>query len=872
MTVVTPPVNRCATCSHFLCEFCTAGHKRGRNTKTHNLLSLEEAKEAGSVAVTRPSLCKEHDGEILKLFCETCDEAICRDCTIVKHREHKYSFVKDAFSNRKDSVMKILLETKTKASTLRNALDRLSEISDSIQSRVEESVQDITNFFNDLTVCIDTRRNKLINEAKELGKTKLKSLEIQQEELKTALGTFQSSVEFTEKAFKNGSEVEILSMQGQISARLQDLNSAKLQLKPCADDAMKFEADNQLKQDIATSGVITDVVTHAGRSTVTMEHGLEGVMYNTLCGQSVKFTIVAKEQNGRKRTEGGDLFLACCDGGTELEFLDVRDSGDGTYTFSYTPTSEGQYKLAVKLMGLDVRGSPFSWFVEKWHLLCISGSSEGQIQLSDQNMTAQYKLRTTSPCGFLQPSFHLPSATPPFGATKAPSFRLEGGVGVGRGRGAGKSSLDGTKIPSFVSSLPGFGNINTNTQSFGFSGGTSPSNSQFGGYCDNTKSSTLGGRHTTTTVSTFGGRCTTTTCTSSAFAGTTTTSLAFAGTTTTSLAYGAPSATSLAFGAPSATGLAFGAPSATSLAFGAPSATGLAFGAPSATSLAYGAPSATGLAFGAPSATSLAYGAPSATSLAYGAPSATGLAFGAPSATSLAFGAPSATGLAFGAPSATGLAFGAPSATSLAFGGTTTTSLAFGAPSATSLAYGAPSATGLAFGAPPATSLAFGGTTTTSSSFGGSSAKGSAFGSCGNTSRPGNANRYPYVVSSICFNTGKHLCKAKLKGNIQEGFSFGIISSNQGSHGTLAKLGNWWLWNSTRMKHLCSSSNIPVQQSTINHCTSNDVIEMYLDCDDGTLMMYNQRTKESDIWHEVQGDVCPVFHMTTDGDQVYLVV
>ena len=176
-----PPVNRCATCCHFLCEFCTAGHKRGRNTKRHHLLSLEEAKQEGSVAVTRPSLCKEHDGEILKLFCETCDEAICRDCTIVKHREHKYSFVKDAFSNRKDSVMKILLETKTKAPTLQNALDRLSEISDSIQSHVEETVQDITNFFNDLTICIDTRRDKLINEAKELGKTKLKSLEIQQE-------------------------------------------------------------------------------------------------------------------------------------------------------------------------------------------------------------------------------------------------------------------------------------------------------------------------------------------------------------------------------------------------------------------------------------------------------------------------------------------------------------------------------------------------------------------------------------------------------------------------------------------------------------------------------------------------------------------
>ena len=183
-------------------------------------------------------------------------------------------------------------------------------------------------------------------------------------------------------------------------------------------------------------------------------------------------------------------------------------------------------------------------------------------------------------------------------------------------------------------------------------------------------------------------------------------------------------------------------------------------------------------------------------------------------------------------------------------------------------------ASGLTFGngfvsSPSGFSFSSSGSTVSTSS---SASAGHSKGCHGSTDRPFGANRWPYVVSSICFSTGKHSCKAKLVGNIQEGCSFGIISSSQGSHGTLAKLGNWWLWNSTRMKHLCSSSNIPVQQSTINHCTSNDVIEMYLDCDDGTLMMYNQRSKQSDIWHEVQGDVCPVFHVTTDGDQVSLLL
>ena len=573
------PVNRCATCCQFLCEVCTTAHKRGRGTKTHHLMSLEEAKEEGPIAVVRPSFCKEHEGEMHKLFCETCDEAACRDCTIIKHRDHKCIFIKDYFAKEKDIITKFLSETKTKASTLQDAVSCICEMKRNIQTHAEQTVQNVANFFHDLSTSLNTRLEELINEVEEMKKTKMISLDVQQEELEMALGIVQSSVKFTEKAFKHGSEVEILNMRKQISSRLQELNTAVWQLEPCADDAVKFEAGNQLKQGIETFGVITNVVTHASASAVTMGHGSEGFMYNTLCGQPVEFTIIAKERNGQKRTEGGDHFTACCDNGNEVKMLQVTDCKDGTYTFSYTPEHKGQYKLVVKLMGHDVVGSPFSWLVEKWRLLSIAGDSEGNIQLTEENLTARYKLGASGPFSI---------RTFGNGFVKSPGFSFP-------------SSGSTVSIPSSVSDAADKGFHRS-------------------------------------------------------------------------------------------------------------------------------------------------------------------------------------------------------------------------------------------------------------------------------TSRPFGANRWPYVVSSICFSSGKHLCKAKLVGNIQEGCSFGFITSNQGSHGSLAKLGNWWLWNSTRMKHLCSSSNIPVQQSSINHCTSNDIIEMYLDCDDGTLMMYNQRTKESDIWHEVQGDVCPVFHMTSDGDQVSLLL
>ena len=331
-------------------------------------MSLEEAKEQGPVAVTRPSLCKEHEGEVLKLFCETCDEAICRDCTIVKHREHKYAFVKDAFSEGKESVLKILSETKTKASVLKGALDAVAEVERSVQSHAEQTVQEVFNCFQELTDCLNSRCNELISIVEELKKAKLKTLELQQEELETALGSVWSSVEFTERALEHGSEVDILNMRKQMSARLQELNSARWQLEPSAHDRFKFCPDYQLKQALPSFGNVTDVFTHAGSSTVTMGHGSEGVMCNTLDGQFIEFLITAKESSGGKRTEGGDVFEVeiSAKNGEFVVFKPTEDCGNGTYSFCFTPFHGNvEYQLSVTLSGCHVRGSPFTWVNEQ---------------------------------------------------------------------------------------------------------------------------------------------------------------------------------------------------------------------------------------------------------------------------------------------------------------------------------------------------------------------------------------------------------------------------------------------------------------------------------------------------------------------------
>ena len=392
-----PPVNKCTTCLHFLCEFCTQAHRRGRGTSSHSLISLEEAKNMGCEAVKKQLFCKEHEGEMMKLFCETCEEAICRDCTIVKHRDHKYTFVKDAFSKRKESLMAFLSETKTKSSKLKEALDRVSDMKTSIHSCAEQTVQKIVKGFDELRALINTRRLELIRDVENLKEAKLTSLELQQQELETAQGCVQSGVEFTEKAFENGSEVEILNMHRQVITRLQELNAVQLKLEPCVDNVFTLRDDKvsrELEHEIAKFCVVTDTVAHAGMSTVTMGHAQEGVMYNTLCGQPVEFKITARKESGTIITEGGDIFdvqVYSKEAENLVASMKVRPcSENGSYCFSHTPEKEGHYTLSVMLDDHHIQGSPFMWFVEKWKLTqpFSSGNNQIHIQLSEECLTA----------------------------------------------------------------------------------------------------------------------------------------------------------------------------------------------------------------------------------------------------------------------------------------------------------------------------------------------------------------------------------------------------------------------------------------------------------------------------------------------------
>ena len=280
------------------------------------------------------------------------------------YRDHKYQFVKDVYNKEEAAVNQLLGETKAKQSELEEALKGVVEMKTRVQRAGERLAQQINTSVDTLMKALDSRRKNLLQQAVEIEQGKVKVLQVQQEELELALSTVSSSVEFTEKALRGGSQVEVLGMKKQMAGRLRELTTETQSSSPCVDDVICYEVKTESLEEVLKGvGRVSDARTDPSKCVIKTGIRKEKMKIR----KETKILIIAKDQNDRQR-EGGDDDVAVeiksmtSRDGTE-RFV-VVDNGDGTYRTSYIPQVPGVHRVFVKINGAHIQGSPFDWDVK----------------------------------------------------------------------------------------------------------------------------------------------------------------------------------------------------------------------------------------------------------------------------------------------------------------------------------------------------------------------------------------------------------------------------------------------------------------------------------------------------------------------------
>ena len=356
-------VSRCTNCKVFMCEYCVTAHKRINAFLGHQILSLAEVKNLGSKALAKPAFCTKHTDEVLKLYCDTCQKTICRDCTIVDHRDHKYNFVADVAERERKAVEAVLQQTKAKDVTVEEGLKAVKAMETRVEAKIARVNKDVDVFFDEQVKALEEMRANLKLEVKTQGQAKLKALSNQEEMLALSLAQLRNSADFAEKALKDGNDLELLSIKQQLIQRLAQLNASQVHCKPCNSDYLKLEIEKKISDigEMMTLAHSPDTT----KCVLSMVGGEEGVLYQTFAGQPVDFKFAIVRGTSVKEAETGFMVRASVkrEDQQESQDLPVADKGDGLYFFSYQPQTPGLCTLSVTVEGDSVHGSPFTWEV-----------------------------------------------------------------------------------------------------------------------------------------------------------------------------------------------------------------------------------------------------------------------------------------------------------------------------------------------------------------------------------------------------------------------------------------------------------------------------------------------------------------------------
>ncbi|XP_072231121.1 tripartite motif-containing protein 3b isoform X1 [Leuresthes tenuis] len=310
-----------------------------------------------AAAAGKPLCCPNHEGKVMEYYCESCETAMCLDCTEGEHREHVTVPLRDVVEQHKAALKTQLDAIRSRLPQLTVAIELMSEISRQLNERKCEAVAEITSTFEELERVLHQRKTALITDLENICSTKQKVLQAQLSSLLQGKEHIQSSCNFTEQALSHGSATEVLLVQKQMSERVTALARHDFPEKPHQNAHLDCQVETEgLRRSIQNLGVLLTTAAVAHTSVATGE-GLR----HAATGQHHTITVTTKDKDGELVRTGNAVLKAeimSADGSRAAE-TEITDNKNGTYEVGYALRSEGEYSFTLLLYGQPIRGSPF---------------------------------------------------------------------------------------------------------------------------------------------------------------------------------------------------------------------------------------------------------------------------------------------------------------------------------------------------------------------------------------------------------------------------------------------------------------------------------------------------------------------------------
>ena len=355
----------CRDCGKFVCDKCTEVHQMWEDLATHQIVTMQDI-QADTATLIPPKkkvlYCPKHKESVLKIYCETCNELICIDCTIRLHQGHQYDVISDTFPKHKQEIADQLETVKHHLDTVNQALHNFDARSKKIQDQRAAIQADIHKETDQLHQALEQRRTELIGQLDQLTQHKLKSLAAQRDQVELLHTQLTSCLEYVEGSLTTGTQGEILEMKAPLLKQINRLNT-------------DFNPDTLAPEEEADILLVADSdLRHACEkfAEVVVDQPDPDKCYST--GNGLKSAKVeelttvlvhAVDEDGKetkKPVKGLAAELVRITNATRAE-CQVRRAGGSKYEIQYQPATRGQHQLHIRINGKNIKGSPYTVMV-----------------------------------------------------------------------------------------------------------------------------------------------------------------------------------------------------------------------------------------------------------------------------------------------------------------------------------------------------------------------------------------------------------------------------------------------------------------------------------------------------------------------------
>ena len=347
----------CRQCAEFICGDCVAIHKKIRVFAGHVVASLDDLKKGGVKNIplkeAPAAACADH-GEPMILFCFDCERLICRDCTIIEHKEHKFEFVKKCAPEGRRRLRESLAPLQEVRADMAGAEKRVVSEEAKVERQREEVCGAIQQSFEQLKAVLERRQSELVGKVCSLAQEKKNALAAQKTVLQVVQKEIQLLTELVERNVESTSDQDLMSIRRQLQSKMEEeeKHHRQLSLEPTAtaDIACHLPSPGDIPKRLGS--VFDKNTPHASLDPVT-SYELGSPVQVTLCAPRVSLGDIS----------AGLKCVADPSSSSSLEG-EVVGNGVGVFSISVTPGVRGRHDLTVKVRGEEIEGSPFRVFVK----------------------------------------------------------------------------------------------------------------------------------------------------------------------------------------------------------------------------------------------------------------------------------------------------------------------------------------------------------------------------------------------------------------------------------------------------------------------------------------------------------------------------